>query len=250
MVSSLLIEQYKTEGKTVKLLTSAPYSNNELLMSMNQWQQRHLSDDKLDSNTVGIIMEVPSWQQNKFRIGEVKRLSDDVVVEPILKSEIDNKSETTKFTKGIQSLLSSNEQPTSTKVEPSINKDLRLILLDKIKHCVEEELLSDENGLIFENILEFIILHVYEFNSDFLNKACEKFGWEIKKEVNVFWIDTTKRNLTEINKEIGNLKGLFILLSALYAIDHAYYSSEDIERIETYFPMLGAMELAKSMDEI
>jgi ParB/RepB/Spo0J family partition protein len=245
-----LIDEYKSEGKEVKLLTAVSYSNNELLMSMNQWQQRHLSDDDTNSNTIGIIVEVPSWQQNKFRIGEIKRLSDDIVVEPIEELEADNKSETTKMTKGIQSLLPSNVQHASTKVEPSISKDLRLILLDKIKHCVEEELLSVEHEPMLENILEFIILHVYEFNGDFLTKACEKFGWEIVREVNTFWIDTTKKKLIEINKEIGNLKGLFIFLSALYAIDYAYYSSEDIERIETYFPMLGAMETAKSVGEI
>jgi ParB/RepB/Spo0J family partition protein len=77
-----LIEKYKGEGKEVKLLSACYMTKDSLLVAEPNWRFQVMEKE---TNTVGIIVEIPAWQQDKLKIGDTIWLKDVVS-----KTESDN----------------------------------------------------------------------------------------------------------------------------------------------------------------
>ena len=247
-----LIEQYKSEGKEVKFLTAEYYSRNPLFLTNGKWKE--LSKEEPDSNTVGIIMEVPSWQQNKYRIGEVKRLEDF--------KEEDEQEEEEEIVEVIQEEGEEYENYLLRKKEAGkvvIKQDVFKLLNTSI---MEEVVDFYQRGAfdisLLTNLVKLNIARTQFSDDDVLVKRlCELLGWEIKLSKNVdgeeieddiSWKETIWAKIDSFGFNYEAIKDTYILVETISLLYRSWWNPELAVSRDKSFPDLGIRKMVSDLE--
>ena len=245
-----LIEKYKAEGKEVKLLSSEYYSRNELLLTNGKWKE--LPEGEPDSNTVGIIMEVPAWQQYKYRIGDVKRLEDF--------KEEEEEEEVIEFIReegeGYEDYLQRKKE-----FGKIVNRlDVFKLLSASIMKAVVD---SYQRGAfeidILKNRIKAKILSVDFYNdNEYIKTLCELMDWETilskntegeEIEGDISWKETIWAQIEKCGLDHNKMMKIHFLIDAINFFYRSYWNSGAINTYEKDYPELGILKIATDLEE-
>ena len=249
-----LIEKYKAEGKEVKLLSTHYYTKNDLLLPSSEWEDKVISEEESDSNTVGIVVEVPTWQQNKIKIGEVKRLADF--------KEEEQEEEEEEVIEVIQEEGEEFEDFVVRKKEvgKSVHKsDIYKLLNYSI---MEEVIGSYQRGAFDIELLKpFVKNNIIrtQFSDDisFVKRVCELLRWEIKPKKStendeikdsISWKETILAKIDDCGFDDDAIKNIYLLVDLISHLYRTWWSPDLIKWRNEEFPELSIAEKVTELE--
>ncbi len=248
-----LIEKYKGEGKTVKLISCIYSPNDPLLMGEGEYRD-YVSEE--ETNTIGIYTEITKWYQQKIKIGDTIWLDD----------AINNKgSEEEEEEEIIEVIQEDGEQLEDfllrkKEVGKSVNRQDIMKLLN---YSIMEEIVSSYQRGAFD--IELLKAPVKEniartqFSDDdvFVKRLCELLGWEIKLSKNVdgeeieddiSWKETIWAKIDSYGFNYEAIKDIYILVDTLSLFYRSWWTSDSIVSRNQSFPELGIKKIAANLE--
>lgn len=241
-----LIEKYKEEGKEVKLLSAGYSSKDSMLIEEPKW--RFLVHEK-PTNTVGIIVELPVFNQNKVKFGDIVWLSDKI-------NKVDSTNEEEESEEDIV-----NDYEGLTEEETFIKKkdsgvvirpyDMAPLLSKKL---LEKVIDSYQRGAFqVEAINQYLkkeILSIRLHNHT-ISLLFNSLGWELKgdEKTSNFDTDSIKFKMELCGDDTENLLELLALLK-ISKMTQAIYAKYDYEPFNDAFPDFAFDESLKEVEEL